>query len=117
MNYKKILGVFIFSSLVIAGCKSQYEELLTSGDSDAKYAAAFDYFNKGKYGKSAQLFESLSMLTQGTERDDTVNFYWALSNYNQKDYYTAESNLEHFIENYRASPFAESAEFLSIDWL
>ena len=93
MNYKKILGVFIFSSLVIAGCKSQYEELLTSGDSDAKYAAAFDYFNKGKYGKSAQLFESLSMLTQGTERDDTVNFYWALSNYNQKDYYTAESNL------------------------
>ena len=74
MNYKKILGVFIFSSLVIAGCKSQYEELLTSGDSDAKYAAAFDYFNKGKYGKSAQLFESLSMLTQGTERDDTVNF-------------------------------------------
>lgn len=117
MNYKKILGVFIFSSLVIAGCKSQYEELLTSGDSDAKYAAAFDYFNKGKYGKSAQLFESLSMLTQGTERDDTVNFYWALSNYNQKDYYTAESNLEHFIENYPASPFAESAEFLRIDCL
>ena len=115
MNYKGLL--IAIGIVAMAGCKSQYEELLTSGDADAKYTAAFDYFNKGKYGKAAQLFESLSMLTQGTERDDTVNFYWALSNYNQKDFYTAESNLEHFMENYPASPFAESAEFLRIDCL
>lgn len=115
MNYKGLL--IAISVVAMVGCKSQYEELLTSGDTDAKYTAAFDYFNKGKYGKAAQLFESLSMLTQGTERDDTVNFYWALSNYNQKDFYTAESNLEHFMENYPASPFAESAEFLRIDCL
>lgn len=117
MNYKKALLASLAALALIMGCKSQYEELLTSNDTQAKYSAAFDYFNKGKYGKAAQLFESLSMLTQGTPQDDTVNFYWALSNYNQKDFYTAESNLEHFIDNYPSSPFAESAEFLMIDCL
>lgn len=117
MNYKRLSTAALAVLILAFGCKSQYEELLQSNDTQAKYSAAFDYFNKGKYGKSAQLFESLAMLTQGTAQDDTVNFYWALSNYNQKDYYTAESNLEHFIQNYPSSPFAENAEFLMIDCL
>ena len=117
MNYKRLTTAALAGLILAFGCKSQYEELLQSNDTQAKYSAAFDYFNKGKYGKSAQLFESLAMLTQGTAQDDTVNFYWALSNYNQKDYYTAESNLEHFIQNYPSSPFAENAEFLMIDCL
>ena len=92
MNYKVIV-VFAAAALLYAGCKSQYEQLLESGDADAKYAAAFEYFNKGKFQRSAQLFESLSMLTSGTERDDTVQYYWGLSNYNQHDYYSAEANF------------------------
>ena len=117
MKYKKITLFCSLALIILAGCMSQYEELLASNDVQAKYKAAFDYFNKGKYTKSAQLFESLSYLSQGTAQDDTVNFYWALSNYNLKDYYTAESNLDHFLDNYPASPFAESAEFLRIDCL
>ena len=116
MNYKVIV-VFAAAALLYAGCKSQYEQLLESGDADAKYAAAFEYFNKGKFQRSAQLFESLSMLTSGTERDDTVQYYWGLSNYNQHDYYSAEANFKHFVENYPASEFTESAEFLRIDCL
>lgn len=117
MNYRRLFVASLLCVILAGACKSQYEELLNSYDLDAKYKAAFDYFNKGKYAKSAQLFESLSMISQGTAQDDTVNFYWALSNYNQKDFYTAESNLEHFLDNYPASPFAESAEFLRIDCL
>lgn len=117
MDFRKLAFGALMALVVGVSCKSQYEDLLASNDVDTKYAAAFDYYNKGKYGKAAQLFESLSYLTQGTDKGDTVNFYWALSNYNLKDYYTAESNLEHFISNYPASPFSESAEFLRIDCL
>ena len=67
--------------MAVAACKSQYEALLNSNDADAKYEAAFEYFNNGKYSKAAALFESLSVLTSGTERDDTVQYYWGLSNY------------------------------------
>ena len=113
----RTLIVALMAIVTSVSCKSQYELLLNSSDSDAKYAAAFQYFNEGKYSKSAALFESLSVLTNGTERDDTVRYYWGLSNYKFKDYYTAETNFEKFIENYPRSPFSSDARYLRIDCL
>ena len=109
-------AIFAVTAAAIA-CKSQYELLLSGNDSEAKYEAAFDYFNAGKYQKAAQLFESLSIITNGTSRDDTVQYYRGLSNYRNKDYYTAETNFERFLEQYPRSPFADEAEFLRIDCL
>ena len=103
--------------MAICSCKSQYEMLLGSNDVDAKYKAAFEYFNNKKYSKAASLFESLSVLTEGTEKDDTVKYYWGLSNYNGKDYYTAETNFEKFVEIYPRSPFASEARYLRLDCL
>ena len=118
---KKINKTLLLATAVvaafIAGCKSQYDILLEGNDVDAKYAAAFDYFNQGKYSKSAQLFESLSALTKGSEKDDTVQYYWGLSNYRQHDFYTAETNFMSFVANYPLSPFAEAARFYRIDCL
>lgn len=110
----------IIAAVVLAAsvsCKSQYEMLLTSNDADLKYEAAFDYFNEGKYSKAGSLFESLSVLTNGTERDDTVRYYWGLSNYKFKDYYTAETNFANFLETYPRSPFASEARYLRLDCL
>lgn len=113
----RFLAVTIVATVSLQSCKSEYEALLNGNDVDAKYAAAFDYFNNGKYNKAAQLFESLAVLTSGTDRDDTVQYYWGLSNYRFKDYYTAETNFTKFITNFPRSPFAEEASFLRIDCL
>lgn len=113
----KFLAVTLVAAMPLQSCKSEYEALLNGNDVDAKYAAAFDYFNNGKYNKAAQLFESLAVLTSGTDRDDTVQYYWGLSNYRFKDYYTAETNFTKFITNFPRSPFAEEASFLRIDCL
>ncbi len=101
----------------LSSCKTQYELLLNSNDADAKYEAAFNYFNEGKFNKAGSMFESLSVLTNGTERDDTVRFYWGLSNYRFKDYYTAETNFANFIESFPRSPFASEATYLRLDCL
>ena len=116
MKIRLILAVFA-SLILTCSCKSQFELLLQSHDSDEKFKAAFEYFDNGKYSKAASLFESLSMLTNGTERDDTVRYYWALSNYKFKDYYTAETNFENFLETYPRSPFASEARYLRLDCL
>ena len=110
---KKI--TIILGLMAIVACSSRYETLLSSNDVDAKYKAAMEYFQNKKYQKAAQLFESMSVLTSGTERDDTVQYYWGLSNYRYKDYYTAESNFKRFLENFPQSPFAEDARFLQLD--
>lgn len=115
----KRFGFIFFALAVVAlsSCKSQFELLLNSNDVNAKYDAAFEYFNNKKYSKAATLFESLSVLTEGTEKDDTVKYYWGLSNYNAKDYYTAETNFEKFIEVYPRSPFAPEARYLRLECL
>ena len=113
----KNLFLVLTALVAMAACKSQYEVVLNSHDADMKYKAAFDYFNNGKYAKAAAVFESLSVLTNGTQRDDTVRYYWGLSNYKFKDYYTAETNFERFVEIYPRSPFTSDARFLRIDCL
>lgn len=115
----KLKNLFLVLSAVVAlaSCKSQYEILMNSNDVKQKFDAAFQYFNEGKYAKAASLFESLSVLTNGTERDDTVRYYWGLSNYNFRDYYTAEANFDKFIEMYPASPFTSDARYLRLDCL
>lgn len=113
----RFVAVALAGALSLQSCKSEYEALLNGNDVDAKYAAAFDYFNHGKYSKAAQLFESMSVLTSGTDSDDTVQYYWGLSNYRFKDYYTAETNFSKFLLNFPRSPFVEEAAFLRIDCL
>ena len=113
----RIIILSILAVVSMAACKSQYELMLNSNDVDAKYDAAFVYFNEGKYAKAASMFESLSMLTDGTAKDDTVRYYWGLSNYMFRDYYTAETNFTQFISAYPRSPFASDARYLRIDCL
>ena len=103
--------------VAVSSCKSQYEMLLNSNDVDQKYEAAFQYFNEGRYSKAGSLFESLSVLTNGTQRDDTVRYYWGLSNYKFRDYYTAETNFANFLDVYPRSPFASEARYLRLDCL
>ena len=117
MRFNRILTALLAALALLPSCKSQYDAMLESSDVDMKYKAAFDYFNKGKYTRAATLFESLALLTNGTERDDTVRYYWGLSNYSNKDYYTAETNFTQFLSNCPNSPFTESAGFLRIDCL
>lgn len=121
MRYlKTIIRFVVVMGAVLAlsrSCKSEYDALLNSSDVDQKYTAAFDLFNHGKYNKAARLFESLAIQTNGTSKDDTVQFYWGMSNYRFKDYYTAETNFAKFLMNFPRSPFADEAYFLRIDCL
>lgn len=113
--FKLIIATAVI--LAASSCKSQFEKVLNSPDMDERYNAAFEYFNTKKYSKAATLFESIAVFSSGKERDDTVNYYWALSDYKAKDYYTAETTFKKFIDHYPLSPFMADATYLRIDCL
>ena len=114
---RRILLAGMAALLLLSSCKSQYDAVMTGSDVQAKYKMAFDLFEAKKYAKAAEAFESLTMATRGTAQDDTVQFYWGLSNYKYGDYVTAESNLAQFIATFPMSPFTEEAKFLHMDCL
>ena len=113
----KLLFVALGALLLLSSCKTQYDAILYGNDTDAKYKLAFQMFEAKKYAKAAEVFESLSVALRGTPQDDTVQFYWGLSNYRYGDYPTAASNLEQFIGVFPLSPFNEEARFLYLDCL
>ena len=102
---------------LLSSCKSQYEAVMYGTDVQSKYKMAFELFEAKKYAKAAEAFESLTMAMRGTAQDDTVQFYWGLSNYRYGDYVTAESNLEQFVTTFPLSPFTEEARYLRLDCL
>lgn len=116
---KHILSRFflaaVAAALVLPSCKTQYDAILYGSDIQAKYKMAFELFEARKYAKAAEMFENLSVSLRGTPQDDTVQFYWGLSNYRYGDYVTAESNLDQFISIFPLSPFCEEAKFLHLD--
>lgn len=117
MKLNKAILISLAASMILSAvsCKSEYQKVINGSDNDAKYDMAFSLFNAGKYSKAALLFESVSLAVSGTERDDTVQFYWGLSNYRSKDYITAETNFSKFIEHYPRSGFSPEARFYRID--
>lgn len=114
---RKILLAVTTALLLLTSCKTQYETILYGNDNEAKYKMAFQLFEAKKYAKAAEAFEALSMSTRGTAQDDTVQFYWGLSNYLYGDYPTAENNLNQFVLTFPLSPFNEEAKFLRLDCL
>lgn len=115
--HRPFLLATMFVLLLLTSCKTQYETVLYGNDTDAKYRMAFELFEAKKYAKAAEAFEALSMATRGTPQDDTVQFYWGLSNYRYGDFVTAESNLNQFVITFPLSPFNEEAKFLRLDCL
>jgi len=111
---KKILTIVLAAAFAVS-CSSQFEKLLTSYNYGDKYRAALKYYEEGDFNKSAQLLESVAMNAQGTPQEDTVRFYWGMSNYNMKDFATAQSNFSEFVAAFPRSPFAKEAEFRMID--
>ena len=113
---KKLL-IFVLMAIcaVTLSCSSQFDKLLSSYNYGDKYRAALKYYEEGKYSQAAQLLENVAMNAQGTPQEDTVRFYWGMSNYNMKDFATAQSNFSEFVQTFPRSPFAKEAEFRMID--
>ncbi len=104
--------VFLFT-----GCKTYFDSLLESTDTQMKMKAGIDYYNRGKYRKSLDVFESMILATQGTNQEDSVQYYHAMSNYRYGDYINAEANFSKFLEVFPRSEFSEEAKFLRIKCL
>ena len=84
---KNFIG-FLLVIILMSSC-SEYQKLLKSGDSQAMYKKAVEYYNNGDYTKASNLFDGIRMVFQGTSKAQSVAYYRAFCSYNQKDYEVA----------------------------
>ena len=109
---KKYFFCFIVVVIGFASC-SQYEKLRKSRDYQLMYRKAFEYYDANDFVRSGQLFDDISSIYRGTNKEDTIAYYQAMSYFNQKAYETASFYFTQLYRNQRQSPFAEESEYLS----
>ncbi len=110
--------ILFCTALILLGfssCANQHELLLRSNDYDLKYKKAIEYYEARKYSKAQQLFEQIQVAFKGTNKDDTVQYFSALTNYRLNDYVMAEENFNQFAQVFPRSPFTKTARFLRLD--
>ena len=56
---------------VLSSC-SGYNKLLKSTDYDAKFEAAMQYYNEGRYQRARDLFENLTLYYRGREHSEDI---------------------------------------------
>ncbi len=101
----------ILVGILFIGC-SKFEKVLKSKDYNYKYKKALEYYNKGDHYRYTTVLEQLVPIYAGTQRADTVQFYFAMGNYKQGDYILAGHYFDTFRKTYPRSVFTEEAEFM-----
>ncbi|MCD7970328.1 MAG: outer membrane protein assembly factor BamD [Alistipes sp.] len=109
-NFSRIFLLFALAAAV-AGC-SEYQKLLKSKDYQRMYDKALEYYEAGKYQKSAQLLQDVAPYFIGTMKGDSVAYYMAASYYKSGDFETSAMLLDEFRHTYGSSPFLEDAEYM-----
>lgn len=105
------LVVFLFLSLLVAGCGS-YNKVTKGKDMDAKFDLAVKLYKKGNYYKALPIFEELIAVYRGTKKAEMTYYYYAYTNYKAGDFTSAAYDFENFVKSYPNSQYTEECAFM-----
>ena len=108
----RLLGVTLFL-LVVAGCKSDFERVRLSGDTNLIYQKGITYFEKGDYQKAQTLFELIINNFRGQKEAEDLYFKYAYTHYHLKNYVLAAYYFKNFSTTYSLSNLKEEADFMA----
>ncbi|MDO7846787.1 outer membrane protein assembly factor BamD [Hymenobacter sp. M29] len=114
MPISRLTVLFLLvSTLLLGSCASGYQKLLKSTDVNKKYEAAVQYYDKGDYFRAGTLLEDLIPLLKGRPEAEKAQFYFANTNYKQRNYVLSAFYFKQFIDTYPNSDYTEEATFLN----
>ena len=108
-----LIGVLGFVMLSLFSCKSDFEKLRATADSETLHTKAFEYYEKGDYVKAQMLFELIINNLRGKVQAEKVYFYYANCHYYQKKYILASYYYKNFANTFPNSQYREEADFMS----
>ena len=113
MPISRLTVLFLLvSTLILGSCASGYQRLLKSTDVNKKYEAAVKYYDKGDFFRAGTLLEDLIPLLKGRPEAEKAQFYFANTNYKQRNYVLSAFYFKTFTDTYPNSEYAEEASYL-----
>jgi outer membrane protein assembly factor BamD len=90
-----------------------YNKLLKSTDYELKLAKAQEYYDKGHFIKSSQLFEELIPVVKGTDKAENVYYHYTWSEYYLGDYILSQYHFKNFNRQFPGSTHSEECYFMN----
>lgn len=112
MQLSRLISAILLSSALLLGSCTGYQKLLKSTNVNEKYEAAIKYYDKGDFFRAGTLLEELIPLLKGRPEAEKAQFYFANTNYKQRNYVLAAYYFKQFVDTYPNSPQVEEAQFL-----
>ncbi len=106
------LVFFCLAALLLGACNPGYQKLLKSGDVNKKYEAAIRYYDAGDFFRAGTLLEDLVPLLKGRPEAEKAQFYFANTNYRQRNYVLGAYYFKQFTDTYPNSVYTEEASFM-----
>lgn len=105
--------LLLFTGLLsLASCKSEFETVRTSNDTDAMYKKAVEYFEEKEYSKAQTLFELVVSSFRGKKEFEQLNYLFAYTYFHQRDYVAAASAFKNFANTFLYSPYKEEMDYM-----
>jgi len=118
MNKRKLflsVSTLFFLSTLFFSCSKEvrkYRKYSLKGTVAQQDSAAFFFYNREDYEKSAVLFEGLLGYYRASTRYQEILYYLAYSRYNQKRYLQASSHFEQFTKQFPSAERTEECAYM-----
>lgn len=112
LTFRTLFFAAILSILTIS-CKSEFEQVRTSGDPERIYDKAMEFYEREDYSKAISLMEIILSSYRGTTQGEDLYFKYAYANYYQKLYLSAANLFETYSTTFPTSDLREEADFMA----
>lgn len=112
MRKIKILKL-VFSAMILLNSCGEYQRAIGKGTMEERYKLATKKYEAKDYSKAIRLFEIVTPHYRGKPQMERIQFMFAQSNFNVKNYTLSGYYFDRFTKNYPKSSKVEEAAFLS----
>ncbi len=98
---------------LLFSCKSQFEKIRSSGDTDLILKKANEYYGQKKWDKAQTLYEIVLPTLKGDARGEQVYYKYAWTQYNVNNYILGNYYFKNFADTYTNSPLREECSFMA----
>ncbi len=112
---KRLVQLLLLSAfaLLSVSCKSEFEKIRGSGDTDKMYSKAFEYYDQEEYMRAQTLLELIIPAYRGKPELEKIYFTYADTYYKLGKYIMANYYYKNFASTFPHSVQREDADFMA----
>lgn len=106
------ISLVLALALVFGSC-DRYNKLLKSTNYELKLTKAKEYYEKGYYIRSSQLFEELIPVVKGTDKAEEVYYYYTWSEYYLGDHILSQYHFKNYTRQFPMGKHVEECYYMN----